>query len=164
MIYADIQHGKVSDFIITLMTQTKAKKIRAGFIKKDGSYRVGKFDLKHRKTWKQLDGTMYKRKGKKRTTNPDENILVHDLVKKAPRKNYGKTNKRLQNIRAVVREVCGLSPYEKRILDTLKLGAGNVEKKMYKMAKQRLGTHRRAIAKREEIKTYWQKARAAANK
>ena len=85
MIYADIQHGKVSDFIITLMTQTKAKKIRAGFIKKDGSYRVGKFDLKHRKTWKQLDGTMYKRKGKKRTTNPDENILVHDLVKKAPR-------------------------------------------------------------------------------
>ena len=28
---------------------------------------------------------MYKRKGKKRTTNPDENILVHDLVKKAPR-------------------------------------------------------------------------------
>jgi hypothetical protein len=85
MIYADVQHGKVSDFIITLMTQTKAKKIRAGFIKKDGSYRVGKFDLKHRKTWKQLDGTMYKRKGKKRTTNPDENILVHDLVKKAPR-------------------------------------------------------------------------------
>ena len=32
MIYADVQHGKVSDFIITLMTQTKAKKIRAGFI------------------------------------------------------------------------------------------------------------------------------------
>ena len=28
---------------------------------------------------------MYKRKGKKRTTNPDENILVHDLMKKAPR-------------------------------------------------------------------------------
>ena len=85
MIYADVQHGKVSDFIITLMTQTKANKIRAGFIKKDGSYRVGKFDLKQRKTWKQLDGTMYKRKGKKRTTNPDENILVHDLMKKAPR-------------------------------------------------------------------------------
>ena len=85
MIYADVQNGKVSDFIITLMTQTKAKKIRAGFIKKDGSYRTGKFDLKFRTTWKQLDGTMYKRKGKKRTTNPDENILVHDLMKKAPR-------------------------------------------------------------------------------
>ena len=83
------------------------------------------------------------------------------VVKKAPRKNYGKTSKRLQNIRAIAREVCGLAPYEKRILDTLKLGAGNVEKKMYKMAKQRLGTHRRACAKREEIKDFWQKARAA---
>ena len=85
MIYADVQNGKVSNFIITLMTQTKAKKIRAGFIIKDGSYRTGKFDLKYRTTWKQLVGTMYKRKGKKRTTNPDENILVHDLMKKAPR-------------------------------------------------------------------------------
>ena len=85
MIYADVQNGKVSDFIITLMTQTKAKKIRAGFIKKDGSYRTGKFDLKFRTTWKQLDGTMYKRKGKKRTTDPDEYILAHDLDKKAPR-------------------------------------------------------------------------------
>ena len=91
-------------------------------------------------------------------------VTKRAVVRKAPRKNYGKTNKRLQNIRAVVREVCGLSPYEKRILDTLKLGAGTVEKKMYKMAKQRLGTHRRAVAKREEIKTYWQKARAAASK
>ena len=59
MIYADIQHGKVSDFIITLMTQTKAKKIRAGFIKKDGSYRVGKLDLKHRKTWKHRGIFLY---------------------------------------------------------------------------------------------------------
>ena len=28
---------------------------------------------------------MYKRKGKKRTTDPDEYILAHDLDKKAPR-------------------------------------------------------------------------------
>ena len=85
MIYANMQTGEVPHLLYTLLTQTKAKKFRAGFIKKDGSYRVGKFDLKDRKTWKQEDGTMYKRKGKKRTTNPDENILVHDLVKKAPR-------------------------------------------------------------------------------
>ena len=31
------------------------------------------------------DGTMYKRKGKKRTTDADEYILAHDLDKKAPR-------------------------------------------------------------------------------
>ena len=81
----NIEMGKVSDLIYTLLTQTKSKKFRAGFIKKDGTYRVGKFDLKNRKTWKQTDGTMYKRKGKKRTTDPDEYILAHDLDKKAPR-------------------------------------------------------------------------------
>ena len=85
MIQANVKFGKVSNLLYTLMTQTKAKKFRAGFIKTDGSYRVGKFDLKNRETWKQADGTMYKRKGKERTTNPDEYILAHDLDKKAPR-------------------------------------------------------------------------------
>ena len=81
----NIEMGKVSDLIYTLLTQTKSKKFRAGFIKKDGTYRVGKFDLKNRKTWKQTDGTMYKRKGKARTTKPDEYILAHDLDVKQPR-------------------------------------------------------------------------------
>ena len=81
----NIEMGKVSDLIYTLLTQTKSKKFRAGFIKKDGTYRVGKFDLKNRKTWKQNDGTMYKRKGKARTTKPDEYILAHDLDIKQPR-------------------------------------------------------------------------------
>ena len=78
-------HGKVSNLLYDLMTSTKATKFRAGFTKVNGEYRVGKFDLLNRKTWKQTDGTMYKRKGKKRTTDPDEYILAHDLEKKAPR-------------------------------------------------------------------------------
>jgi len=53
--------GKVSDLLYDLMTSTKAKKFRAGFTKVDGEYRVGKFDLLNRATWKQTDGTMYKR-------------------------------------------------------------------------------------------------------
>ena len=85
MTQVNIEVGKVSDLLYDLMTSTKAKKFRAGFIKTDGSYRVGKFDLLNRSTWKQSDGTMYKRKGKKRTTDPDEYILAHDLDKKAPR-------------------------------------------------------------------------------
>ena len=80
-----IQLGFVSDLLYDLMTQTKAKKFRAGFTKVNGEYRVGKFDLLNRSTWKQINGTMYKRKGKKRTTDPDEYILAHDLDKKAPR-------------------------------------------------------------------------------
>ena len=77
--------GKVSNLLYDLMTSTKATKFRAGFTKVNGEYRVGKFDLLNRKTWKQTDGTMYKRKGKQRTTDPDEYILAHDLDKKAPR-------------------------------------------------------------------------------
>ena len=77
--------GTFSDYLHSILTSTKASKFRAGFIKKDGSYREGTFDLKNRKTWKQTDGTMYKRKGKKRTTDPDEYILAHDLALKQPR-------------------------------------------------------------------------------
>ena len=83
--YEPVHIGDFSSFIENLVSKTKSKRFRAGFMKKDGSYRVGKFDFNYRKTWKQTDGTMYKRKGKKRTTNPDEYILAHDLDKKAPR-------------------------------------------------------------------------------
>jgi len=87
MIPLKIQMGSFSDYLHSILTSTKASKFRAGFIKKDGSYREGTFDLKNRKTWKQTDGTMYKRKGRKRkrTTDPDEYILAHDLAKKQPR-------------------------------------------------------------------------------
>ena len=82
---ANIQVGKVSDYLYALMTQHKVKKFRAGFVKVNGDYRTGRFDLLNRSTWKQTDGTMYQRKGKKRTTNPEEYILAHDLDKKEPR-------------------------------------------------------------------------------
>ena len=85
MTQVNIEVGKVSDLLYDLMTSTKATKFRAGFIKTNGEYRVGKFDLLNRSTWKQTDGTMYKRKGKTRTTKADEYILAHDLDKKAPR-------------------------------------------------------------------------------
>ena len=85
MIQTNIQVGSVSNLLYDLLTSTKAKKFRAGFIKVNGEYRIGKFDLLNRSTWKQTDGTMYKRKGKKRTTDADEYILAHDLDKKAPR-------------------------------------------------------------------------------
>ena len=84
MIHADVKVGKFSDLLYTLLTQSKCKKFRAGFMKKDGTYRNGKFDLKNRETWKQADGSMYVRKGKKRTTDADEYILAHDLDKQRP--------------------------------------------------------------------------------
>ena len=66
-------------FIETLIEQYNSERFRVGFVKKDGSNRVGKFDLLYRVRWKQSDGSMYKRRGMARTTDQDKFLLAHDL-------------------------------------------------------------------------------------
>lgn len=81
-------------------------------------------------------------------------------------------------VREIIAEVAGLSPYEKRLLDMIKTGGASSEKRMYKYAKQRvrdnhilsicvftrmsaqLGTHKRAIKKREDMKDVYAQMRA----
>jgi hypothetical protein len=46
--------------------------------------------------------------------------------------------KRVGVIRDIVREICGLAPYEKRVLDILKGGGASSEKRAYKFAKRRV--------------------------
>ena len=73
-------------FVDDKITKYKAQRGRAFFYKKPkrfevvGDKRIMKFDTKDRKF--QVDGTTGKRlykKGKKRTTTPDKNMLVTDL-------------------------------------------------------------------------------------
>ncbi|AEE79134.1 Ribosomal protein L36e family protein [Arabidopsis thaliana] len=65
-----------------------------------------------------------------------------------PRSRKGKTSKRTIFIRNLIKEVAGQAPYEKRITELLKV------------AKRKLGTHKRAKRKREEMSSVLRKMRS----
>ena len=56
----------------------------------------------------------------------------------------------------LIREVAGFAPYEKRITELLKVGK---DKRALKVAKRKLGTHKRAKKKREEMSSVLRKMR-----
>ena len=58
-----------------------------------------------------------------------------------PESNQGK---RMKFVREIVHEVAGLSPYERRAVDLLKL---DKRRNARKFLKKRLGTHQRAMKK-----------------
>ncbi|CAK7350422.1 unnamed protein product [Dovyalis caffra] len=86
----------------------------------------------------------------------------HIVTKKelAPRPSdrKGKSSKRVLFVRSLIREVAGFAPYEKRITELLKVGK---DKRALKVAKRKLGTHKRAKKKREEMSSVLRKMRAA---
>jgi large subunit ribosomal protein L36e len=70
----------------------------------------------------------------------------------------GQTSKRVHFVRGLIREVAGFAPYEKRITELLKVGK---DKRALKVAKRKLGTHKRAKKKREEMAGVLRKMRSA---
>ncbi|KAK8576606.1 hypothetical protein V6N13_032525 [Hibiscus sabdariffa] len=100
------------------------------------------------------------------TKQPNTGLFVglnkgHVVTKKelAPRPSNrkGKTSKRVLFVRNLIREVAGFAPYEKRITELLKVGK---DKRTLKVAKRKLGTHKRAKKKREEMSSVLRKMRA----
>lgn len=63
----------------------------------------------------------------------------------------GKLGKRVSMVREVIREVSGLAPYERKMIEMIRTGVASKEKKAVKLARRRLGTHKRSLHKRDEI-------------
>ncbi|KAL4288794.1 hypothetical protein AHAS_Ahas19G0321800 [Arachis hypogaea] len=84
-------------------------------------------------------------------------IVTKKELPPRPRDRKGKTSKRVHFVRNLIREVAGFAPYEKRITELLKVGK---DKRALKVAKRKLGTHKRAKKKREEMSTVLRKMRA----
>ena len=63
----------------------------------------------------------------------------------------GKLGKRVAIVREVIREVAGLAPFERKMIELIRTGDAGKEKKALRLARKRLGTHKRAQIKRNEI-------------
>uniref|UniRef100_A0A7N0V619 60S ribosomal protein L36 n=1 Tax=Kalanchoe fedtschenkoi TaxID=63787 RepID=A0A7N0V619_KALFE len=85
-------------------------------------------------------------------------IVTKKDLNSRPSDRKGKTSKRVHFVRGLIREVAGFAPYEKRITELLKVGK---DKRALKVAKRKLGTHKRAKRKREEMAGVLRKMRSA---
>lgn len=65
-----------------------------------------------------------------------------------PSRSKGALGKRTAFVRSIVSEVSGLAPYERRLIELIR---NTAEKRAKKLAKKRLGTHKRALKKLEEM-------------
>ncbi|CEF67077.1 60S ribosomal protein L36 [Strongyloides ratti] len=60
----------------------------------------------------------------------------------------GAATKKTKVVRELVREITGFAPYERRMMELLRVSR---DKKAFKFTKARVGTHLRAKKKRDEI-------------
>ena len=76
-------------------------------------------------------------------------VTTRRPLRPRPSNRKGKLGSRVKMIREVIREVVGFAPYEKRMIELLKIGSASTQKRALKLAKKRLGTHKRGKQNRE---------------
>jgi len=78
-------------------------------------------------------------------------VVSKIAAKKTPVSQKGRKTRYNTIVRSVVRDTVGFTTYERRIMEMLKGGGSNPQKRAYKYAKQRLGAHLRAKRKVAEM-------------
>ena len=78
------------------------------------------------------------------------------VVRHANRKGF--LSARVKKVRQVIRDTVGFTAYERRIMEILKGGGNNPQKRAYKYAKMKLGAHVRARSKVKEMEEALSKA------
>nr|XP_034577448.1 60S ribosomal protein L36-1-like [Setaria viridis] len=85
-------------------------------------------------------------------------VITERELPPRPSASKGKSGRRTWFVRHVIREVAGLAPYEKHIIGLLR---NCRDKRALKLAKRKLGTHRRAKKKREGMLDVLRRMRSA---
>eukprot|EP00747_Dinoflagellata_sp_TGD_P185195 gnl/TRDRNA2_/TRDRNA2_41614_c0_seq1.p3 gnl/TRDRNA2_/TRDRNA2_41614_c0~~gnl/TRDRNA2_/TRDRNA2_41614_c0_seq1.p3 ORF type:complete len:132 (-),score=38.80 gnl/TRDRNA2_/TRDRNA2_41614_c0_seq1:63-407(-) len=88
-------------------------------------------------------------------------IVTRKALPKKPAYRKGRVSERNKLVREVVREVSGFAPYERRMIELIKIGSSATFKRALKLAKKRLGTHKRGKKKRDEMQEAVQQMRRA---
>nr|CAB3465489.1 unnamed protein product [Digitaria exilis] len=83
-------------------------------------------------------------------------VITKRKLAPRPSDRKGKMSKRVNFVKGLIREVAGFAPYEKRITELLKSGK---DKRALKVAKRKLGTHKRAKKKINEMANVFRKKR-----
>jgi large subunit ribosomal protein L36e len=78
-------------------------------------------------------------------------VAAEPILSNSTSRGQGQTHPKVKLVREVVREVAGFAPYERRIMELLRIGSAATMKRALKFAKKRLGTHKRGKKKREEM-------------
>merc|ERR1712098_233049 len=79
-------------------------------------------------------------------------IVTKRALKPKPSTRKGKKlTERSKLIKETVREVVGFAPYERRMMELIKIGSAATFKRALKFAKKRLGSHSRGKKKRSQM-------------
>ena len=89
--------------------------------------------------------------------------VVDDAHRFAKSQRKGRAHPRAVAIRQVVAEICGMTPFERKMMELIKTGQVSKEKRAVKLAKRKLGSQKRANAKKAQIESFIKAQKSARN-